>query len=78
MCWKLDSVPQTAELIVIDQLFNRRLVATHRAIGIAPQLQCIDLHRQGVKAQQPPDQTVTLAENDLDRFQRFDDADQPR
>jgi len=69
---------QTAELFVVDQFFDRRLIAAHRAVGIAPQPQRIDLHRQSIEGQQPTDQAVAFVENELDRFQRFDDTDQSR
>jgi hypothetical protein len=39
-------VRQTAELFVIDQFFDRRLVAAHRAVDIAAQFQGIDFHRR--------------------------------
>ena len=71
-------MPQAAELFIIDELMNGRLIAAHRAVGIATQFQGIDFHRQGIEANQPPRQAVTLAEDDLDRFQGFDDADQTR
>ena len=41
-----DLMTQAAELFVVDQLMNRRMIAAHRAIRIAAQIQRIDLHRQ--------------------------------
>src|SRR5688500_13059254 len=41
-----NSVSQTAELLVVDQFLDRRLVAAHRALGIAALLQSIDFHRR--------------------------------
>ena len=37
---------QTAELFVIDQFFERPVIAAHRALRIAAQLQGIDFHRR--------------------------------
>jgi hypothetical protein len=54
---------QGTELLVVDKLFDRRVIAAHRTVGIAPQLKRVDLHGQGVEMQQPADQTVAFAEN---------------
>ena len=59
---------QAAELFVVDQLMNRRMIAAHGAIRIAAQIERIDLHRQGVEAEQASDQLLAFAENKLDRF----------
>src|SRR6185503_5727995 len=69
-------VTQTAELLVVDQLVDRRVVAAHRTVRIAPQLQRIDLHGQRVEVQQPANQAIALAENQFHGLKRFDDADQ--
>ena len=53
-------VAQGTELLVVDQFFDRRVVAAHRTVGIAPQLKRIDLHGQGVEMQQPADQSCRL------------------
>ena len=47
---------QAAELFVVDQLMNRRMIAAHGAIRIAAQIERIDLHRQGVEAEQASEQ----------------------
>ena len=68
---------QAAEFFVIDQFVNRRLVAAQRTVGIAPQLERIDLHRQCVEAEQAADQAFSFAEDKLNGFQRLDNPDQP-
>ena len=62
---------QTAEFFVVDQLVDRRLVSAYRAIGIALQLERMDLHGECVEAEQAADQSVAFAEDDFDRFQSF-------
>ena len=39
-------MPQTAELFVIDQFFDRPIIAAHRVLGIGAQLQGIYFHRR--------------------------------
>src|SRR6185503_18250576 len=67
--WRL--VSQGAKFLVVDQPVNRRMIAAHRAIGIAPKLECVDLHGERVEMEQAPNEGVALAEDDLDRFERF-------
>ena len=67
-----------AELIVVDQLADRRVVAAHRALRIAPQLQLAEAHVPGVVEQQPADQRRAAAEQQLDRFGRLNRADDAR
>ena len=69
---------ETAELFVIDQLVNGWMIAAHGAVRITAQLQCVDLHRHGIETDETADQAVAFAENQLNRFQRFDDPDQIR
>jgi hypothetical protein len=37
------------------------MIAAHRAIGIAPQIQRVDLHRQRVEAEQAADEMLAFA-----------------
>ena len=69
---------QTAELFVVDELVNSRRVAAHRTLRITPEFKRIDVHRKRIKAQQATDQAVALAQNQLDRLERFDYADETR
>ncbi|MCC2627615.1 MAG: hypothetical protein K0S14_1265 [Thermomicrobiales bacterium] len=41
-----NSVPQTAEVFVIDQFFDRPIIAAHRVLGIGAEFQRIDFHRR--------------------------------
>src|SRR4029453_3797746 len=41
------------ELLVVDQLGDRRLLAAHRAIGVPADLHFLELHRQRVVEEQP-------------------------
>ena len=69
---------QTAELFVVDEFVNGRLVAAHRTVRITSEFKRIDFHRKRIKAQQATDQTVAFAQNQLDRLERFDYADETR
>src|SRR5688500_494499 len=42
-----------AELVVVDQLADGRIVAAHRALRVAPQLELAEAHPPGVVQQQP-------------------------
>ena len=52
---------QAAELFVVDQLFDRRMIAAQRAVGVAAQFERVDLHGERVEAEQSADKTVALA-----------------
>src|SRR6185369_16133260 len=67
-----------AKLFVIDQLFHRRLLATYRTLRILPQFELAKLHGPGIKQQQPIDQQIFRAENDLDRLVCLNRADDAR
>src|SRR5262249_29132308 len=56
----------TAKLLVIDQLFNRRLFTANRTLRILSQFELAELHSPGVKQQQTIDQQVLSPKNDLD------------
>src|SRR5579871_836729 len=63
---------QAAELHVVDQLRDRRVVAADRALRVAAQLHLAELHRQRVEQQQPPGQGLAQPQNQLDRLDRLD------
>ena len=65
---------QTAELFVVDEFVDCRVVAAHGAIGIAAQLERIDFHGERIEVHQAANQSLTFIQDDLDRFQRFDHA----
>src|SRR6266404_2534166 len=58
----------TAEFVVVDELVDSAVSSAHRAIGILAQLQFAEFHRQSIKQQQAPGETVAAAENQLDRL----------
>ena len=64
-----------AELFVVDEPLDRRMVAADRAGRIAAELQLAELHRPGVVEQQPADERLAGAENQLERLGRLDHAD---
>src|SRR6185369_12130416 len=68
----------TAEFFVVNQFFDRRILATHRTLRIFSQFELAELHGPGVEVQQTVDQQILRAENDLDRFVRLNGADNAR
>ena len=64
-----------AELLVVDQLLDRRVGAAHRAIRILAQLQLAEAHLQRVVDHEAADQRLADAEDDLHRLGRLDHAD---
>ena len=66
------------ELVVVDQLGDRRVVAAHRALRIAADLEFLERHLESVVEQQPADERGAFAEDQLDRLRRLDAADQTR
>src|ERR1051325_4204450 len=67
----------SAELFIIYQLRNRRVLTTHRTLRILSQFELAKLHRPRIKHQQSIDQEIFRAENNLDRFVRLDRTDDP-
>src|SRR6266571_7060419 len=74
----LGSGGDTAELLVIDQLRDGRLFATHGAIGVPPDPHLLEVHVQSVVQQEASLQRVALPRDDLDRLGRLDRADHTR
>ena len=64
-----------AELLVVDQLGHGRMRAADRAVGVLAQLQLAEAHPQRVVDQEPADQRLAGAEDQLDRLGRLDRAD---
>ncbi len=67
-----------AELLVVDELGDGGVEAADRALGILAQLEFAEAHVERVDQQQPADERIALAENQLDDLGGLDDADQPR
>ena len=69
------SRPEAAELLVVDQLRDRRVRAAHRAVGILAQLQLAEPHPQRVVDQEAANQRLANSGDQLDGFGRLDHAD---
>ena len=65
-----------AELVVVDELGDRRVGAADGAVGIFAQLQGAEAHAESIDQQQAADQRLADAENQLDGLGRLDDADE--
>src|ERR1700722_14353377 len=63
-----------AKLVVVYQLRDRGMRATHRAVGIFSQFQLAKLHAQSVNEQQPSNERLADSENQLDRLGRLHHA----
>src|SRR5215204_5095210 len=71
--------PQAAELFVVDQLLHRRVLAADGALRVFPQLQLAEAQLPRVEEEQPVNQRLAPAEDELDglvRLNRADDAGQ--
>ena len=71
-------IRDAAELVVVDQLADTRVVAADRALWIAPQLDLAILHLQRIEDEQPADERVALAKRELDDLGGLDAADDAR
>src|SRR5262249_1535703 len=67
---------QAAELLVVDQLRDRRPVAADRALRVAPDLELAERHLHRVVRRQPAEERLALAQDQLHRLGRLDAADQ--
>src|SRR3984957_3102970 len=65
----------SAELVVIDELVDRAMLAAHRAIRILAQLQFAELHSERIEQKQATNETVAFSKNQLDRFHRLNRSD---
>src|SRR5213083_2013789 len=63
----LRSSRDAAELLVVDQLGDRRLLTAHGAVGVPADLHLLELHRERVVEQQPSLERLALAGQQLDR-----------
>ena len=67
-----------AELFVINQRRDRRLLAADRALRIAPQTQLAELHVERVEQQQTPHERSPLAQRELQNLRRLNAPDDAR
>ncbi len=67
-----------AELLVVDELADRRLRPADRAFRVLADLHLAEGHVERVVEQEPADQRVARAQDQLDGLGRLHDADQAR
>ena len=65
----------STELLVVDQLVNRRTGTAHRAVRDLPDRDLPEPEFERVDQQEPPDERFTPADQELDRFGRLDRSD---
>src|SRR5262245_48154172 len=65
-----------AELLVIDERLDGRVVAAHRAARVAANLEFLELHLESVIEHEPADERRAFAQDNLDRLGRLDAADE--
>src|SRR3989475_1685183 len=69
---------ESAELFVIDKLLDRWIGTANRAFGVLPQLELAELHPERVEHEEPADERVAPAEEELDRLDRLNRSDDAR
>src|SRR5213593_4943873 len=63
---------QATEGLVVDELGDRRFLPAHRAIGIPPDAYGGEVHGLGIEQQQPADQRLAYAGDQLDGLRGLD------
>src|SRR5437899_4511857 len=69
---------EATEFLVVDQLLDRGVRATDRALRVLPQLQLAELHAKGVEHEEAADQRVAFTEEEFDRLACLDRSYDPR
>src|SRR3970040_3044348 len=64
-----------AELLVVDEICNRRMIAADRTLRISPDLHLTEFERQGIEEDQAVDQRFPCAQDQLDRLERLQAPD---
>src|SRR4029077_12728712 len=64
----------STEFFVIDEFSHSGVSSANHAIRILAQLEFAELHAQRIHQQQPPDQRLAAAKNQLNGFRRLDQA----
>src|SRR6185369_14420510 len=67
-----------AEHLVIDELGDRRIFATDRALYVATQLELAKLHVERIEQEQTSDQRTPFTQRELQYLRRLNAADDPR
>lgn len=57
-----------AECLIVHEFGDGRVVATYRAIFVAANFECVEVHLQGVVHQQTTDEWIPLTEYEFDNF----------
>lgn len=57
-----------AECLIVHEFGDGRVVATYRAIFVAANFECVEVHLQGVVHQQAADERISLSEYEFDNF----------
>ena len=68
-------IRDAAELVVVDQLLDGRVVAAQRTLWIAAQLDFAELHLERIENQQSADERIALAQRKLDDLRGLDASD---
>src|SRR5580704_2100983 len=66
----------STKLVVVYQFCDGAMRPAGRTVGILAQLELAELHAKRIDEQQPPDEWVTLAKDQLDDFSRLNHTDQ--
>src|SRR5438552_3879066 len=64
-----------AERFVVDELVDRGRLAAQRTMGVLLELEHRELHREGVEEEEPSDERLADAEDELDRLDGLDRAE---
>src|SRR3972149_11386880 len=65
---------ESAELLIVDELRHRRVVAADHAVGVATDADGAELHGQGVEEQQAAAKGIAGAQDELDGLSGLDGA----
>src|SRR5439155_20679102 len=77
MAVAVDGAGGRRALLVDGEVRDARLLAAHRALGIAPELDLAEAHAERVVGQEPPDQGLAHPDQELDGLRRLDHAITP-
>ncbi len=66
--------PEIAELLVIDELVDRRFFPADRAIRILLEVQRSNLHGEGIEAKEFPNHGVAFTKDELDGLKGLYDS----
>src|ERR1017187_732227 len=64
-----------AECLVVNKLGDSWVLATERALGVAPQLEFAELHLERIEKEQAVEERSALAEDKFQNLGRLDESD---